>query len=163
MNSRLADFLTFSLKIKHYSWIKEWKLIRFQNIELEASKNTILDLLTQTFHLLFNHFLHMLMTDHNFAFSAFGFDITVVSHWIIPTEFHPVLFDIYKLTFSKVTILQHCCQAGWQLWGISIFLVSFFLHFFATPIWYTKYIDIRRNVKDKVGQKYLLRKFPCSV
>ena len=100
------------------------------------------------------------MTDYNFAFSAFGFDISVVSHWIIPTEFHPVLFDIYKLTFSKVTILQHCCQAGWQLWGISIFLVSFFLQFFATPICYTKYIDIRRNVKDKVGQKYLLKKIP---
>ena len=76
------------------------------------------------------------MTDSNFAFA---FDITVVSHWIIPTEFHSVLFDIYKLTFSKVTILQHCCQVGWQLWGISSFLVSFFLHIFATPILYTKH------------------------
>ena len=79
------------------------------------------------------------MTDSNFAFSAFACDITVVSQWIIPSEFHSVLFDIYKLTFSKVTILQHCCQVGWQLWGISFFLVSFFLHIFATPILYTKH------------------------
>ena len=85
---------------------------------------------------------------------------TVVSQWIIPTEFHSVLlFDIYKLTFSKVTILQHCCQAGWQLWGISIFLVSFFLHLFC----YSNLIHIYWCKEKCEGQsltKILVEKIP---